>query len=353
MKMALGILGGLLLLVILIIAWASYPWSLSGRKERKEIVVVEPEMMVSEDERPAVLKVLTWNIGYLYGKGSEGDDGYHQQDKSFYEEKLEKMVEQIKEWDADIICLQEVDFDADRSQNINQARYVAEHAGYPYVAEAISWEANYIPFPYWPPARHFGSIRSGGAILSRYPIVEHEVELLSKPQANPWWYNLFYLHRYFQKVKIEAGGKSFNLINLHLEAFDKTNREEEIKELTAKIKKENIDLVVGDFNMVPTGATKKSGFPESSDGYEGDKSFELMKASELSEAIPEDIYLKDETSYFTFPSWKPDRRLDYIFYRNELKMMRAEILNSEISDHLPLKATFQIGAPKYDPMQSL
>lgn len=347
MKMVLTLLIGGLFILLAFIAWAGYPWSLNSRKSTVESISLEPKEMNDPEEHPAVIKIMTWNIGFLYGKGSEGP-GYEYKPKEFYDERLKKIASQIKEWNADIICLQEIDFKSHRSHGIDQAQFIAMEAGYPYVAEATSWDANYIPFPYWPTSRHFGSMKSGGAILSKYPIVRHEVELLAKPASHAWWYNIFYLHRYLQNAVIQVGETKFSVVNLHLEAFDKSDRQTQIRHLLAKIKSEKVDFVAGDFNMVPASAAKKRNFPQSTDDYENDRSFELMRESGMLEAIPEEIYSKDESLYFTFPSWKPDRRLDYIFYRQNRKMMRAEVMNSNISDHLPLRASFQIGTPKYD-----
>ncbi len=347
MKMLLWIPLSVLVLFLGFLGWSSYPWSISKKTIEAEIHHVEPQGMVNNEENPSVIKVLTWNIGFLYGEGSEGP-GYEFRDELFYKTKLDQMVAQLKEWQADVILLQEIDFDSFRSHNIDQAKYLAKHANYPYVAEAVSWDAQYIPFPYWPVSRHFGGMKSGGAILSKYPILDQKVTLLEKPMSQPWWYNLFYLHRYYQQVSIQFGEKVFKFVNLHLEAFDKKNREDQVRDLIELIKAQKIDVVTGDFNMVPTSATKKSKF-FNDDEYENDASFDLMAKSGLMEVVPEDIYMKDEALYFTFPASKPDRRLDYIFFESHLKMMKAEVLPSALSDHLPLRASFQIGNPNFNP----
>lgn len=324
----------------------SYPWSLNEHTSAQEIMNVETLEMTDITEKPSVIKIMTWNLGYLYGEGSEGP-GYVSQSKEFYERKLAGLVDLVKEVSPDIVCLQEIDFDSQRSQSMDQAKILAERAGYPFVARAISWDANYIPFPYWPISRHFGHMKSGGAVLSKYPIIKNDVTLLQKPLSQPWWYNLFYLHRYLQRVSIEINGQVFKLMNLHLEAFDKKDRMGQIEKLLAGLEKEKMDFITGDFNMVPSVASKKKFSVD--DDYENDMSFELMQKSKLSEVIPTEIYEKDESLYFTFPSSRPDRRLDYIFYQPGLKMMKAEILPSALSDHLPLKATFQINSPQFNP----
>ena len=349
MKIALIALGVLLLAFISLIAWWGYPWSLSGKKVKSDVVHVEPEGMVNNEDYPSVIRIQTWNLGYLYGEGSEGTT-YQARDKKFYTDKMEALVAEIKASAPDILCLQEIDFDSHRSHGINQAQYLAIKAAYPYVAEAVSWEVNYIPFPYWPKSRHFGQMKSGGAILSKYPIISHDVQFLQKPLSQPWWYNMFYPHRYFQQVQIELGDKKIKLINVHLEAFDKVDRKSQVQALVAVIKSEKIDVVTGDFNTLPPSATKKRNFPGySKDDYENDGSYEEMEKSELLEVIPDSIYALDEVRYFTFPSSRPDRRLDYIFYNKELKMIKAEVLPSALSDHLPLKASIQIAAPKFNP----
>ncbi len=348
MKIVLITLAFGFLSLILLLGWASYPWSLSQKVIKGEVVHVEPEGIVGNEDYPTVLKVQTWNIGFLFGLGSEGP-GYQARDKFFYEEKLNQLVHEIKASNPDVICLQEIDFESHRSFDLNQAQYLAKKASYPYVAEAVSWDANYIPFPYWPLSRNFGRMKSGGAILSKYPILSNEVTLLAKPLSNPWWYNLFYLHRYFQRVEFELGDKKVSLINLHLEAFDKTDRKSQILALVEKVKQEKIQLVVGDFNMLPSSANKKARFKDSEDDYENDPSYAEMLKSGLSEVIPDNIYALDEMRYFTFPSNHPDRRLDYIFFENGLKMIKAEVLPSALSDHLPLKASLQIASPKFNP----
>ncbi len=351
MKMFGMIFLSVVLTLVVLICWMSYPWSLGASSAEGPVTVVEPKVQIEMlEESPSTIKILTWNLGFLYGRGSEGP-GYLPRTKEFYQERLEGLVSQIREWNPDIICFQEIDFESGRSGGINQAEYVAIHAGYPFVAEAVSWNANYIPFPYWPLSRNFGRMKSGGAILSRYPIKSHQLDILAKPASNPWWYNLFYLHRYQQQVSIDIGGKEYTVVNLHLEAFDKEDRAGQVRNLREKAATGKIDFAAGDYNMVPDVAAKKRRFSESEDDYEGDLSFGIMTKSGMEEVIPEEIYGKDETRFFTFPAWAPNRRLDYIFFKKGLKMMRAEVLPSALSDHLPLRASFQLSGPNFNPYQ--
>lgn len=346
MKMLLGILLLVLICLASFLAWSSYPWTLDSDSSGR-LLTVASEAPTDVSENPSVIKVLTFNIGFLFGRGSEGP-GYEFRERSFYESTLKDVSQQMRDWGADVVLLQEVDFRASRSHDINQAQFIAQHAGYPYVAEAISWASNYVPFPFWPVKNHFGRMESGGAILSRYPLSFHEVRLLPKPKSQAWWYNLFYPSRYFHSVDVKLGDKKLKVVNLHLEAFDKENRKSQLEIIVNFLHQTPVDLVAGDFNMLPHSATKRSGF-YNSDNYENDSSFNVMTESGLQEVIPDSIYAKEESLYFTFPAWDPDRRLDYIWYRPDLKMMKAEVLPSASSDHLPLRASFQIDGPRFNP----
>lgn len=334
-------------ILMLFLIWSSYPWSIEESVQKGELLLIETEKILDDVDKPSVLKLLTYNVSYFHGKGSEGP-GYEKKDEQYYLQNLNQFSDELNSLNADVVFLQEIDFASSRTYFLNQAEFLAKKSGYPYVAMAPSWISNYIPFPYWPLSNNFGKMFSGGAILSRFPIISNEVINLKKPKSNPWWYNLFYLHRYFQKVTIQVGEKKFNFINLHLEAFDKEDRQDQLKKLVDLIKKESIDFVAGDFNMLPENASKRSKF-FNNDDYEGDLSYKIMELSGMVEVIPSDINAENENAYFTFPSWAPDRRLDYIWYNGYLKMMKAEVLSSAMSDHLPIMATFQIDSPKFNP----
>jgi endonuclease/exonuclease/phosphatase family metal-dependent hydrolase len=135
--------------------------------------------------------------------------------------------EVIKETKADIVLLQEVDFDSRRSGNIDQLKVLANITGLRYGAYALNWKAGYVPYPYWHPNRHFGKINSGGAVLSRHLIKINRVTVHPKPESNSWIYNAFYNFRLSQYVEIDFGEKTFAIINNHLEAFNIKNREEQ------------------------------------------------------------------------------------------------------------------------------
>ena len=190
------------------------------------------------------MKILTWNLSYGYGIGSEGDERYQPKSRAHFETSLQAISQVIARSDADVVLLQEVDFDSSRSHGVDQLAWIARKSGLLYRSEAISWRHPYIPYPGAWPDRHFGRMLSGGGILSRHSIEPLALDLLAKPRENPRLYNHFYLHRYLQTVRT-AG---ITLCNLHLEAFSKDNRELHLVRLQDRLIDHEIDVAGGDFN---------------------------------------------------------------------------------------------------------
>jgi endonuclease/exonuclease/phosphatase family metal-dependent hydrolase len=328
--------------------WATYPWELSQKVETGAIGAVDAQ--VQSPERPTTLTILSWNLSWAHGMGSEGTSDYRRMPKEHYERNLERAAEVIQKAAADIVLIQEIDFDSSRSHNTDQLVTLARLSGLKYWARAESWRTQYVPFPYWPLERQFGGVKSGGAVLSRWPITANEVHLLAKPQSKAWWYNLFYLYRYFQQVTIKVGEREIQLVNLHLEAFDQRAKEEQARELVAFAKKHPLDFIGGDFNMLPEGAMKRSGFANPADVYEGDKTYSILRELAQVEVVEHTSYLAQEEKWFTFPSVRPDRRLDYIYHASVYPFIAAEVVQSphgDVSDHLPLKATFKFFEPEF------
>jgi endonuclease/exonuclease/phosphatase family metal-dependent hydrolase len=44
----------------------------------------------------------------------------------------------------------------------------------------------------------------------------------------------------------------------------------------------------------------------------------------------------------TFPSWRPNRKLDHILVSPSLRLAKAEVLNYAHSDHLPISVELEL-----------
>ena len=78
------------------------------------------------------------------------------------ETRLTQIADLLRDLDADIVVLNEVDFDSSWSSSTNQARYLAKQAGYPYWAEQRNLDFRILIWKW----------RFGNAVLSKYPIIE-------------------------------------------------------------------------------------------------------------------------------------------------------------------------------------
>jgi len=327
---------GLVVLVLWMAGGVQTPRSFDGP-------IREVDARAAVDTSTATLDVMVWNIAWGYGWGSEGSGSA--KPFSHFERSIREMGAFVRDVGPDLLLLQEVDFDARRSHGVNQAERIAEIAGLPYVAPAVSWKANWVPFPYWPPSNQFGRMESGGAVLSRVPIDESRVTLLPKPDQNPFWYNLFYPFRYHQRVELEFRGDTITIYNAHLEAFDRTNRQLQARRWAEVIERDDPmvrpTVLGGDLNTIPPESDQKDGFvdePETS--FDTDDTLPRLRRIEgLRDAFaPKGGATSDEGPQFTFPAHAPNRKLDHVLVSPHFEIVEAKVLQEagDVSDHLPL-----------------
>jgi endonuclease/exonuclease/phosphatase family metal-dependent hydrolase len=278
---------------------------------------------------PEQLNVVSYNIGYLSGLTNQQAV---ERDKTLYERNQATAVKALEAVQPDILALQEIDFDAYRSFNLNQQYAISATLRLAYGAIAVNWDKRYVPFPYWPPSAHYKQVVSGQAVLSRYPIRRNERLVLEKVPTNPFYYNALYLDRVAQVSEIDVSGQPLVVINVHLEAFDAATRARQtqvVRDLAEGYAQDYPVLLVGDFNSSLNRAE------------EGDnRSIQILLDSPvLAPAQP------PQTEGFTFPSDQPQYTLDYIFYTPAtLEVVGAEVITgaAQASDHLPIQAEVRL-----------
>lgn len=292
------------------------------------------------------LTVMTWNMGYA--SGMENNKGNVLSPADIIA-NLDTIAACIWRNNADIVALQEIDFDSRRSHGINQLRYLQEKLDFPFAAYILNWNKRYVPFPIdLDFKRHFGRVQSGQAVLSRVPIAENAAEFLAKPFDKPFWYNMFYISRAAQRVKALVAGRELEFYNVHLEAFHTGTRMHQATQLLDLMKARGFaaGFVAGDFNALPPGARKILGFADEPEAdFTGDTTIQVLeRKGGLAEVVPDSINRLDESPSFTFPSDGPTRRLDYLFYSPGMRLLRWSVDRDAGtgSDHLPVIATFEI-----------
>ena len=291
------------------------------------------------------LTVVTWNIHY--GGGPTLARGRGQSEAEVYG-YLDAIAQEIKGWDADIVALQEVDRRAIRSYDVDQLRWLQEATGLKHAVWTPTWDANWVPHPGLKPSEHIGRVLSGQVVLSRFPLAGDRHVRLPQPKANGAIYNAFYLHRHLTEVTAQLGpDHSLRLVNAHLEAFDDKNRLEHAAQATTLLQDAGpLSLLLGDMNCTPPEAKVRRAFEDEPEtDMSMDNTIGLLRAIPgIQEVVPADVYAADERSWFTFPAHKPNRRLDYIFHGEGLKLLSAEVpqMANPPSDHLPVVARFEL-----------
>ncbi|WP_052427383.1 endonuclease/exonuclease/phosphatase family protein [Neobacillus niacini] len=219
---------------------------------------------------------------------------------------LKRIAVLIKTSSADIIGLQEVDNHfSERSNFEDQAKWLANYLGMNY---AYGVNLDYDPLQEGEDRRQYGT-----AVLSKYPILSAENHLLTNIpyQGNPKE------QRGLLETVINVKGNHVQFYNTHLDDQRAEQRDLQIKEIhDIANQKEGTSIIVGDFNATPESA-------------------EILKMT----AQYKDVFAElGQNNDFTFPADKPDSRIDYIFTSEDAKICTGEVINTNLSDHLPITA---------------
>ena len=147
-----------------------------------------------------------------------------------YGTQLNEIAAELKQIDADIVGLQEVDWNTTRSGAGNQAEMLAKAAGYPYWAFTKLMD-------------HQGG-QYGMGILSRYPIKESTdttYQVIAEGD-HP---------RKFGRHVLDVNGKELVFYNTHMTLGTEAVNGVEVKQVTTKMSYDPYAVLVGDFNMKP------------------------------------------------------------------------------------------------------
>lgn len=216
---------------------------------------------------------------------------------------LPAMAENVRTQNPDICSLNEVRVgnNADHSSGFsNQPAFFAQALGYhSYFADAIALE-NYI---------------YGNAVLSKAPMLECEKIMIPDVTDRE---GTHYESRCIIKSVYELGGKKLTVLNTH---FGLGKGEDKNAVDTVLSLLEQIDtpvVLMGDLNKTPDDEQIKR----------------------LSSAMTDaHAYLgRDE---LTFPSDKPEIRIDYIFVRGA-KVLSADTVKKVVSDHYAITAEIEL-----------
>lgn len=189
--------------------------------------------------------------------------------------------------DFDLVGLQEVDAGSLRSEFVNQGKYLAQKAQFPY------W--------YSQTNRNLGRFAKHGlALLGHYrphKVIEHRL-----PGAIPG--------RGALEAHYGSPAEPLIVILLHL-SLGNVARMRQFHYLVKALESYEHVIVMGDLNCSPD-------------------------SDELRALIDNTRLCEPTAGLMTYPSWRPTRHVDHIFVTPELDVQRTRVHRLKYSDHLPV-----------------
>lgn len=203
------------------------------------------------------LRIVSFNTGYA-GLGRDADfvmDGGTQVNPDSEETVRRNMLgieSLLRGTGADILLLQEVDTESDRSFGYNQfLQYEYDLDGYE-ARFALNYKCEYVPYPL---NERIGKVSSGLATYSRYAISSATRYSLYCPFS--WPTRAANLKRCLlvTRYDIKNSTKQLVIVNLHLDAYDdgegRAKQAQQLLEfMTAEYEKGNYVIAGGDFNQL-------------------------------------------------------------------------------------------------------
>jgi endonuclease/exonuclease/phosphatase family metal-dependent hydrolase len=261
---------------------------------------------------PASIRVATFNIAHARG-GAFGASNWTGASKDEVRSRLAKIARQVAGAGADVLVLNEVDFDASWSRSIDEAVEIAGRAGFGYAAEQRNIDVT-LPFR---------TFRFGNAILSRYPI--EKARAVRFPPFSKLEALLAGNHDGLVAEVLTPIGR-LDVLAVHLEYRSEAARLDGARIVNTLVaRSSHPSIAVGDFNSIPRFARKHREYvapPETAvDLLLSSGNLSVSKAS------------VDWSQYVTFPSARPDRAIDWILTTPGLYQGAPVVTRSDLSDH--------------------
>lgn len=221
---------------------------------------------------------------------------------NYLEQKIDFdiMAKAILTCDADIIGLNEMR---------GECKQAADYADQTAILSRLTGIQNY----YFAEAIKFGGIKPyGNAMLSKLPILSAETIII--PDPDPKGYDGYYETRCVLKAKLEGG---ITVLISHF-GLNPDEQENAVKTIIENLAGEKC-ILMGDFNMTPENPILN----------------------------PIRERMVDTSQYFSepklsFPSDKPDRKIDYLFVTPDVQVIEADIPAIVAADHRPHTATVNL-----------
>ena len=302
--------------LILLVPYIYSRWCASAN-----LVNIRTEMSFSNGERTrSSFRVVAYNIAHGRGLAESNWDGGTLQART---QRLDAIAKLLKELDADVVVLNEVDFDCSWSSHTNQARYLAEKSGYPHWVEQRNLDFRVLGWTW----------RFGNALLSKHPVTN--AKPIDFPAYAKWESVLAGKKRGMScDIGIIGTEKVIRVFPVHLSPRSERLRVQSCEAILREVQNTKLATVVaGDFNSTPKG------WPVHSIEVSGHNAIALMDACGK---LNRQQHASVNSEAFTFPANLPDRVIDWVFVPAKAKTHLHRVVSSQLSDHLPVLSEFQI-----------
>lgn len=275
MKKTLKIIG-IVLLAVLVIAggYVAYVFAAYHRIEDNQTLTVTSGRTQTA-QAGETYRIACWNIGFGayeddYSFFMDGGTESWAWSKERLQENLDEIGATLQSLKADILLLQEVDFDSTRTYHIDEAELLRTYHGLDAESDSV-FAVNYdSPFLFYPLIRPHGASRSGLLTVSS---LTAESALRRSLPVETGFTKLLDLDRCYSVTRIPVdNGKTLCLYDLHLSAYTSDGKiaDEQLAMLLADMQQEyeNGNYVVGggDFNKDLLGNSGEI-FGVSTEGY--------------------------------------------------------------------------------------
>ncbi len=304
--------------ILFAIVFVPYVFSRVASSWRRVSVHSAADLSVGHGDDSA-LRIACYNIAHGRGLATSNWRGGTAEER---QTRLAQIADLLRALDADIVVLNEVDFDSSWSLSKNQARYLAIQAGYPYWAEQRNLDFRVLIWKW----------RFGNAILSRYPIVQANV--IDLPGFST-------VETFFAGKKrglectIAVNGVEMRILGAHF-----SHRSEVVRarsaEMIAEIASSDTmpTIVAGDLNSSPKG------FPNSQTDKNAGNAVDILDASSLFQRRPEQP--PPDPAELTFRADQPKWIIDWILVPRNCHILDYRVESSELSDHRPVVAELSV-----------
>ena len=259
MKRVLKIAGVLLLAVLIaVLCYVGYVFGTYSRIEDNQALdVTHGSSGVQTAEPETDYKILSWNIGF---GAYEEDFGFFMdggtESRAWSKERLEKNLDAIGETaaaqNADLMLLQEVDFDSDRSYHVDEALKLRTFDGLDVSTDSVFAVNYHSAYLFYPITKPHGASNSGLLTTSKLGIRSAVRRSLPVETGVT---KLLDLDRCYSVSRVPvSGGSELVLYDLHLSAYtsDGTIATEQLAlllaDMQAEYEKGSWCVAGGDFN---------------------------------------------------------------------------------------------------------